>query len=56
MVHRYAHAIGYRGPLPELHTPGALGRALRSGALLPGPEALHGTQTYTEWLDALPDA
>ena len=56
MVHRYAHAIGYRGPLPELHTPGALGRALRSGALLPGPEALRGTQTYTEWLDALPDA
>jgi hypothetical protein len=39
-----------------VNTPGALGRALRSGALLPGPEALRGTQTYTEWLHALPDA
>lgn len=56
MVHRYAHAIGYRGPLPDFHTPGTLGRAFRSGALLPGADALRGTQTFTEWLDALPDA
>lgn len=56
MVHRYAHAIGYRGPLPVVHTPGALGRAFRSGALLPGPGALRGTQTFTDWLDELPDA
>ncbi len=56
MVHRYAHAIGHRTPVPVVNTPGALGRALRSGALLPGPEALRGTQTFTEWLDALPDA
>lgn len=56
MVHRYAHAIGHRAPVPVVNTPGALGRALRSGALLPGPQALRGTQTYTEWLDALPDA
>ncbi|KQP70144.1 3-beta hydroxysteroid dehydrogenase [Microbacterium sp. Leaf288] len=56
MVHRYAHAIGHRTPVPVVNTPGALGRALRSGALLPGPEALRGTQTFAEWLDALPDA
>jgi uncharacterized protein YbjT (DUF2867 family) len=56
MVHRYARAIGYRGPLPIVHTPGALGRAFRSGALLPGPDALRGTQTFTDWLNALPDA
>ena len=56
MVHRYAHAIGYRAPLPVVNTPGALGRALRSGALLPGAGALRGTQTFTQWLDALPDA
>ncbi|MFB7892732.1 SDR family oxidoreductase [Microbacterium sp. NPDC056044] len=56
MVHRYAHAIGHRAPVPVVNTPGALGRAFRSGALLPGPEALRGTQTFAEWLDALPDA
>jgi uncharacterized protein YbjT (DUF2867 family) len=56
MVRRYAHAIGYRGPLPVVNTPGALGRAFRSGALLPRAGALRGTQTFTEWLDALPDA
>ena len=56
MVRRYAHAIGYRAPLPIVNTPGALGRAFRSGALLPGAGALCGTQTFTEWLAALPDA
>jgi uncharacterized protein YbjT (DUF2867 family) len=56
MVRRYAHAIGYRAPLPIVNTPGALGRAFRSGALLPGAGALRGTQTFTEWLAALPDA
>ena len=56
MVHRYAHAIGYRAPLPVVNTPGTLGRAFRSGALLPSADALRGAQTFTEWLDALPDA
>lgn len=56
MVHRYARAIGHRRPVPVVSTPGALGRALRSGSLLPGPAALRGTQTFAEWLDALPDA
>jgi uncharacterized protein YbjT (DUF2867 family) len=56
MVHRYAHAIGHRAPVPLVNTPGAIGRAFRSGALLPGPEVLRGVQTFTEWLDALPDA
>ncbi|MFC0197853.1 SDR family oxidoreductase [Microbacterium arthrosphaerae] len=56
MVRRYAHAIGYRAPVPMVNSPGALGRAFRSGALLPGRGALRGTQTFAEWLDALPDA
>jgi uncharacterized protein YbjT (DUF2867 family) len=56
MVHRYAHAIGYRAPLAVVNTPGTLGRAFRSGALLPAADALRGRQTFTEWLDALPDA
>jgi uncharacterized protein YbjT (DUF2867 family) len=56
LVRRYAHAIGHRGALPVIDMPGALGRAFRSGALLPGPDALRGTQTFSEWLVALPDA
>jgi len=56
LVRRYAHAIGHHGVLPAIDMPGTLGRAFRSGALLPGPDALRGTQTFTEWLAALPDA
>lgn len=56
MVRRYAHAIGYRGPVPAVNAPGAWGHALRGGALLPGPGSVLGEQTFTEWLDALPDA
>ncbi|WP_127819014.1 SDR family oxidoreductase [Microbacterium sp. CPCC 204701] len=56
MVRRYARAIGYRGPLPTVNAPGAWGHALRRGALLPGPAAVRGEQTFLEWLDALPDA
>ena len=56
MVRRYAHAIGFRGRIPAVSLPGTYGKALRSGALLPGPDADLGTQTYAEWLNALPDA
>lgn len=56
MVRAYARAIGHRGHLPAVSLPGAMGRAQRSGALLPGPDAVLGTQTYAEWLAALPDA
>lgn len=56
MVRAYARAIGHRAPVPAVNTPGTWGRALRSGALLPGPGALRGDQTFAEWLAALPDA
>ena len=56
MVRRYAHAIGFHGPVPAVNAPGAWGHALRGGALLPGPGAVLGEQTFAEWLDALPDA
>jgi len=56
MVRRYARAIGYRGPIPQVPVPGMWGRALRAGALLPGPDTELGTQTFAEWIDALPDA
>lgn len=56
LVRAYARAIGYRGPVPAVTVPGTWGRALRSGALLPDPDALRGDQTFAEWLDSLPDA
>ncbi|GAA1854815.1 SDR family oxidoreductase [Microbacterium koreense] len=56
MVRSYARAIGHRMPLPAISVPGAIGRAQRSGALLPSGDSLLGTQTFTEWLQALPDA
>ncbi|MCC2031381.1 SDR family oxidoreductase [Microbacterium allomyrinae] len=56
MIRRYARAIGFRGPIPLVSVPGTWGRALRTGALLPRPDARRGTQTFTDWLDALPDA
>lgn len=56
MVRAYARAIGHRGWIPDVSVPGALGRVQRSGALLPGPGAILGRQTFAEWLDALPDA
>lgn len=56
MVRAYARAIGYNGPIPTVSVPSMWGRALRTGALLPAPDALRGTQTFADWLDALPDA
>ncbi|TQJ30957.1 SDR family oxidoreductase [Microbacterium sp. SLBN-146] len=55
MVRAYARAIGHRGWLPPVPLPGAIGRAMRRGALLPGPDAQIGRQTFAEWLDALPN-
>lgn len=54
MVRAYARAVGHRGPLPAVSLPGAMGRAQRSGALLPGADAVLGEQTFGEWLTALP--
>jgi uncharacterized protein YbjT (DUF2867 family) len=55
MVRAYGRAIGYRGWMPEISLPGAMGRAQRNGSLLPGPDAILGRQTFAEWLDALPN-
>lgn len=54
MVRAYARAIGYRAWLPPVTLPGAIGRAMRSGALLPGPDARTGGMTFADWLEALP--
>ncbi|UKA72216.1 SDR family oxidoreductase [Arthrobacter sp. FW306-06-A] len=35
-----------------LHVPGPMGKAMRKGALIPGPGSAVGRQTFLEWLDA----
>ena len=50
MVRALKAATGAKGWILPLPFPGALGRALRDGSLIPGPAADHGTQTYAEWL------
>lgn len=40
----------------EMPLPGGFGRALRNGAVLPGPEAQFDTVTAEDWLEELPPA
>ena len=57
MVRAYSAAIGAKGPIVEIPLPGGFGRALRDGTILPDPAAAaadHGTQTFAEWIAALP--
>jgi uncharacterized protein YbjT (DUF2867 family) len=54
MVRGFARAKGFRAWIPGIPLPGAGGRAQRDGSLLPGSSAVLGTQTYAEWLAALP--
>ncbi|WP_404434457.1 SDR family oxidoreductase [Microbacterium lacus] len=53
MVRAYARAKGHRGWIPAVSLPGSMGRAQRSGALLPHSDAHRGRQTFTEWLASL---
>jgi uncharacterized protein YbjT (DUF2867 family) len=50
MVRAYLAARGRRERVLEVPFPGAFGRAMAGGDLLPGPGARLGTQTYAEWL------
>lgn len=52
MVRGLARRRGSRAWIPAIPLPGASGRAQRDGSLLPGPDAVHGTQTFAEWLAA----
>ena len=52
MIRAYARVRGSRAWIPAISLPGAMGRAQRNGAALPGPGALRGRQTFAEWLDA----
>ncbi len=58
MVRAAARATGKRGPLLGVPAPGPGGRAMRDGTLLPDPTLVPatqlGTQTFDEWIAALP--
>ncbi|MBN1091736.1 hypothetical protein JKP75_03610 [Blastococcus sp. TML/M2B] len=54
MVRRYARATGARGVVVPVPLPGRQGRAFRDGSLTAGPGADLGTQTFDQWLAALP--
>ncbi|KRA24411.1 3-beta hydroxysteroid dehydrogenase [Microbacterium sp. Root61] len=54
MVRAYARSRGTKGWIPAIGLPGAFGKAQRDGSLLPGPDAVLGTQTFAEWMTALP--
>lgn len=54
MVRTYARRVGIRGSIPSVNIPGKQQRAMREGLGLPGPDAVLGTQTFAEWLAAVP--
>jgi uncharacterized protein YbjT (DUF2867 family) len=54
LVRRYLRATGSRRPVTEIPLPGAWGRSLQDGSLLPKGVATLGKQTFEEWLAELP--
>lgn len=52
MVRAYLARTGRRGTVVEIPLPGPMGKAMRSGALIPAPGAAVGRQTFREWLEA----
>lgn len=50
MIRAYLAARGMRRLVIDFPLPGAMGRGMRDGAILPGPDARLGTQTFDEWL------
>lgn len=52
LARRLVRARGQRVLVLPVRLPGAAGRAMATGALLPGPDARLGTQTFEEWLAA----
>ena len=54
LVRRYLAVTGHRRRVLRLPLPGAAGRRMRDGVLVPGPDADHGRQTFDEWLTTQP--
>lgn len=53
LVRRYLTATGQKRPVIQVPVPGAWGRGMRDGSLLPAPGTRLGTQTFDEWLAAV---
>lgn len=49
MVRKYARASGAGRFAIPINLGGAFGRAQRDGSMLPGPDALRGTETFDRW-------
>ncbi|MDR6868651.1 uncharacterized protein YbjT (DUF2867 family) [Microbacterium resistens] len=56
MVRAWAEHTGRRAWTPRIPLPGGLGRAMRDGSLLPGPDADLGHVTFQDWLARQPRA
>ncbi|TLM85756.1 SDR family oxidoreductase [Pseudarthrobacter sp. NamE5] len=52
LVRAYLAKNGRRKKVVEAVLPGPMGKAMRSGALIPAPGAAVGRQTFAEWLEA----
>jgi hypothetical protein len=50
-VRAYLAKTGQRKRILEAVLPGAMGKAMRSGALVPAAGAAVGRQTFSEWLE-----
>jgi hypothetical protein len=50
LVRALVHARGERRLMVPIRLPGAVGRAMTGGGLLPTGEGPRGTQTFEEWL------
>ncbi|GLY13481.1 SDR family oxidoreductase [Kineosporia rhizophila] len=54
MVRAYLKHTGRTGFVLPVPVPGASGKAMRNGTLVTGPGAVHGRQTYAQWLAEQP--
>ena len=51
LVRRYLAATGQKRPVIEFPLPGAWGRGMRDGSLLPAPGTRLAAQTFDRWLE-----
>ena len=56
LARQVVRAAGRRRPVVPVRLPGAAGRAMAGGDLLPTQPGPRGTQTFSSWLAALPHA
>jgi uncharacterized protein YbjT (DUF2867 family) len=53
LVKRYLVATGHSQPVLQVSIPGAWGRGMRDGSLLPAAGTRLGRQTFTEWFEGV---